>query len=213
MVAEIMAAEATYPGIVDVFSIGKSYGNRDIWAAKISDNVAVDEPEAEILFDALHHAREHMTVEQALYLLRLLSSRYGNDTQVRSLVNDREVYIIFAVNPDGFVYDLTGNPDSPYRAWRKNRQPNAGTTAIGTDLNRNYSYRWACCGGSSGSPSSITYRGPSAFSAPETRAVRDFVNSRVVGGRQQIKTHVTLHTTASWSCGRTATPMPTGRRT
>jgi carboxypeptidase T len=211
MVAEIIAAEAAYPGIVDVFSIGKSYGNRDIWAAKISDNVAIDEPEAEILFDALHHAREHMTVEQALYLLKLLSTRYTNDSQVRALVNDREVYIIFAVNPDGFVYDLTGNSSSPYRAWRKNRQPNAGSTAVGTDLNRNYSYRWACCGGSSGSPSSITYRGPSAFSAPETRAVRDFVNSRVVGGRQQIRTHVTLHTNGElvlWPYGYTYANRP-----
>ena len=211
MVAEIMATEAAFPGIVDVFSIGKSYGNRDIWAAKISDNVAVDEPEAEILFDALHHAREHMTVEQALYLLKLLSSRYSNDSQVRALVNDREVYIIFAVNPDGFVYDLTGVASSPYRAWRKNRQPNAGTTAVGTDLNRNYDYRWACCGGSSGSPSSITYRGPSPFSAPETRAVRDFVNSRVVGGRQQIRTHVTLHTNGElvlWPYGYTYANRP-----
>ena len=54
----------------------------------------------------------------------------------------------------------------PYCAWRKNRQPNAGTSAIGTDLNRNYDYHWGCCGGSSGSPSSITYRGRTPFSAP-----------------------------------------------
>jgi hypothetical protein len=51
-----------------------------------------------------------------------------------------------------------------------------------------------CCGGPSGSPSSSTYRGPSAFSAPETQAVRNFVNSRVVGGRQQIRVSIDLHT-------------------
>ncbi len=54
------------------------------------------------------------------------------------------------VNPDGGEYDLTG---SPYRAWRKNRQPNAGSSYVGTDLNRNYDYRWGCCGGSSGTRS------------------------------------------------------------
>ena len=48
MVAEIKAAEAARPSIVDVFSIGKSYQGRDIWAAKISDNVATDENEPEI---------------------------------------------------------------------------------------------------------------------------------------------------------------------
>ena len=99
-------------------------------------------------------------------------------------MNSREIWIVFAVNPDGAEYDLTGNP---YREWRKNRQPNSGTTAVGTDLNRNYGYRWGCCGGSSGSKSALTYRGPKAFSAPETQAMRDFMTSRRIGGVQQIK--------------------------
>ena len=64
-------------------------------------------------------------------------------------MDSEEIYIIFDLNPDGFQYDLGGEP---YRAWRKNRQPNAGSSAIGTDLNRNYDYRWGCCGGSSGNP-------------------------------------------------------------
>ena len=65
MVAELNKASPTTPTIVQKFSIGKSYQGRDIWAAKISDNVATDENEPEVLFDALHHAREHLTVEQA----------------------------------------------------------------------------------------------------------------------------------------------------
>ena len=40
-----------------------------IWALKVSDNVAVDEAEPEVLFDAGQHAREHLTVEMALYIL------------------------------------------------------------------------------------------------------------------------------------------------
>jgi carboxypeptidase T len=213
MVAEIKAAETAYPQLVDVFSIGKSYQGRDIWAAKISDNVAVDENEPEILFDALHHAREHMTVEQALYLLRELTTDYATDPLVKSLVDGREIFIVFAVNPDGFEYDLTATTGThaPYRAWRKNRQPNAGSSYVGTDLNRNYGYRWGCCGGSSGSTSAITYRGPAAWSAPEVRAMRDFVASRVIDGRQQIKTHVTLHTNGElvlWPYGYTKTNLP-----
>ena len=65
MVAEIQQAEADFPDIVHVFSIGRSFQGRDIWAAKISDNVAEDEDEREVLIDALHHAREHLTTEQA----------------------------------------------------------------------------------------------------------------------------------------------------
>ena len=123
MVAEIQQAEANYPDLVDVFSIGKSYQGRDIWAAKISDNVHDDESEPEVLIDALHHAREHLTVEQALATLRWLTRDYATDSTVRSLVNGREIFIIFALNPDGMRFDLTGDP---FRAWRKNRQPNAG---------------------------------------------------------------------------------------
>ena len=76
MVAEIQEAEADHPAIVDVFSIGKSYKGRTIWAAKVSDNVATDENEPEVLFDGLHHAREHLTVEQtlAIYTDQLLNA-------------------------------------------------------------------------------------------------------------------------------------------
>ena len=127
---------------------------------------------------------------------------------MRSLVNGREIFIIFALNPDGMRFDLTGDP---FRAWRKNRQPNAGTTAVGTDLNRNYGYKWGCCGGSSGSPSALQYRGASAWSAPETRAFRDFVASRVIDGVQQIKAHITLHTNGElilWPYGYTYRNVP-----
>ncbi len=210
MSAEIHAVASAKPAIVRVFSIGKSYQGTDIWAAKISDNVATDEDEPEILFDALHHAREHLTVEQALYTLHLLADNYGTDAAITNLVNSREVYIIFMLNPDGGGFDLTcGGSHAPYCAWRKNRQPNSGS--YGTDLNRNYDYRWGCCGGSSGTPSSLTYRGPAPFSAPETRVLRDFVNSRVKNGVQQIRAHVTFHTNGQlilWPYGHTKTDIP-----
>jgi carboxypeptidase T len=213
MVADIKAVEAAHPQIVDVFPIGESYQGRTIWAAKISDNVHTDEAEPEILFDALHHAREHLTVEQALYLLHYLANNYASNSTVRHLVDAREVFIIFAVNPDGGEYDLTctGSSHPPYCAWRKNRQPNGGSRYVGTDINRNYGYHWGCCGGSSGSTSSNTYRGRAAWSAPETRVVRDFVNSRVIAGRQQIKAHITFHTNGQfilWPYGYTRTGVP-----
>jgi hypothetical protein len=208
MAAEVQRAETDHPDIVNAFSIGRSHEGRFIWAAKVSDNVKTDEAEPEVFFDGLHHAREHITVEQTLAILRWLSDEYGTNDAVTTLVDTREIWIVFAVNPDGGEYDLTG---SPYRAWRKNRQPNAGTSAVGTDLNRNYDYRWGCCGGSSASRSSDTYRGYKAFSAPETRAVRDFINSRVVGGRQQIKTAITFHSAGEeilWPYGYTRTAVP-----
>jgi hypothetical protein len=90
-------------------------------AVKISDNVATDENEPEVLFTAHQHAREHLTVEMALYLANIFTNDYGTDTQITNLVNGREFWIIPMVNPDGLQYDLSGDP---FRAWRKNRQPN-----------------------------------------------------------------------------------------
>ncbi|HEY0733651.1 MAG TPA: M14 family zinc carboxypeptidase, partial [Herpetosiphonaceae bacterium] len=123
-------------------------------------------------------------------------------------VNSREIYIVFNLNPDGGEYDIaTGS----YRTWRKNRQPNSGSSYVGTDLNRNYGYKWGCCGGSSTSPSSETYRGSSAFSAPETQRMRDFINSRVIGGKQQITTSISFHTYSElilWPYGYTYTDVP-----
>jgi hypothetical protein len=114
------------------------------------------------------------------------------------------------MNPDGAEYDVA---TGAYALWRKNRQPAPGAAAIGTDLNRNWDFQWGCCGGSSPIPSAETYRGPAAFSAPETQLVRDFVNSRVVGGKQQIATAIDFHTYSElvlWPYGyTTADTTPT----
>ncbi len=195
MVSHIQRVAARHPGIVRVFSIGQSYQGRKLWAAEISDNVGTDEGEPEVLFDGLHHAREHLSAEMPIYILDLLTSNYGKKSplgkRITSLVDKRRTWIVFMVNPDGLQHDLTG---APYRSWRKNRQPTPGTSNVGTDLNRNYGYRFGCCGGSSGRPNAFDYRGPRAWSAPEVRAVRDFVNSRVLNGKQRIRTHITFHT-------------------
>ncbi len=188
--------------------IGTSVEGRAIYAVKVSDNVATDEAETEVMFTANQHAREHLTVEMALYVLGQLTSGYGTDARITNLVNSREIWIVPMVNPDGVQWDIaTGS----YRMWRKNRQSNGTGAAVGTDLNRNWGYRWGCCGGSSGSFSSETYRGASAFSAPETRAVRDLVNSRVIGGAQQIKASIDFHTYSElvlWPYGYTFTDVP-----
>jgi hypothetical protein len=215
---EIQAVAAARPGIVRVFSIGQSAHGRELWAAEISDNVGVNEGEPEVMFDALHHAREHLTAEMALYTFHLLTDNYGANgalgQRVTRIVNTRRVWIVFMVNPDGLVWDLGGGPygGGHYRAWRKNRQPTPGSGRIGTDLNRNYGYGWGCCGGSSGSPRSDNYRGPSPWSAPEVRAVRDFVVSRRDPlGRQRIGTHITFHTAGEqvlWPYGYTLTNLP-----
>ncbi len=208
MVAELQQAALDHPAIFSLFSIGTSYEGRTIWAGEISDNVGVEEGEPEVLFTHHQHAREHLTVEQALYTLKMLTDEYGEDPSITALVDTRRIWMVFDVNPDGGEYDIaTGT----YQSWRKNRQPDSGTSYVGTDLNRNWGYRWGCCGGSSTSPGSQTYRGAAPFSAPEIDVVRTFVDSRVVGGVQQITAAIDFHTYAElimWPYGYTFTDVP-----
>ena len=108
MSAEVKAVADAHPDIVQRFSIGKSYQGRELWAVKISDNVAVDEDEPEVLFDGLHHAREHISLEMTLAIYHWLVDGYGSDPTITNLVNNREIWIVFAVNPDGAEYDISG---------------------------------------------------------------------------------------------------------
>ncbi len=211
-VDEIRAVAAAHPAIIQLFSIGHSYEGRQLWAAKISDNVALDEDEPEALFVGHYHAREHLTVEMILYILHMLADEYSvpGHEQITQLVDSREIFLIFDLNPDGGEYDIIGDA---YHFWRKNRQPNAdGST--GTDPNRNHSYRWGG-DGSSDVPGSDVYHGPAPASAPEVAAIESFVNSRVVGGAQQISVAITFHTYGElvlWPYGYTYDDLPEDMR-
>ena len=169
---------SAYNGIFDVFSIGTSIEGRDIWAFKISDNVTVDEDEAEALFIANHHAREIMTVNIVMMFADTLLSGYGSDPQITDFVDNREIFFVPMMNPDGHVYVQQNHGGSPGNWWRKNRRLNENFT-YGVDLNRNWGYQWGYDEiGSSSNPGSIVYRGAAPFSEPETQAVRDLVNQR-----------------------------------
>ena len=155
MMADINSVIAAHPNIVSKQSIGQSYEGRTIWVIKISDNVSVDQNEPEVLMESLHHAREHLVVEQALELIHLLADNYSTNPstdlqrRVSAIVNSTETWIVPMVNPDGAEYDISGGQ---FHNWRRNRQPVPGTNTIGIDLNRNWGYMWGCCGGSSGTP-------------------------------------------------------------
>jgi carboxypeptidase T len=166
--ADMLALQSKYPSIVRVFVLGDSWEKRHIYAMKISDNVAVDETEPEVLFLGCHHAREWISVEVPFLLGKYLAENYATDPDVRRLVDSAEIWIVPLVNPDGLEYTI-----HVYRYWRKNRR-DLGGGQFGVDINRNYGYQWGVDNvGSSGNAASDIYRGPTAFSEPETRAIRD----------------------------------------
>jgi carboxypeptidase T len=209
MVADVSAMARAHPDLVDLFSIGRSFQGATLLAARVSQDVRVDHGRPEALFDGLHHGLEHMSLEMTLQILHWLVDGYGRDPSITRLLQTRAVDIVFAVNPDGAMYDIQGGV---FHRWRKNRQPGP-RGVIGTDLNRNYADHWGCCGLVSANPSSPFYRGRFAFSAPETRALASFVRSRVVGGHQRIAVAITFHTSGRlilWPYGYTHAPLAAG---
>ena len=167
-----------YPNITSLYSIGKTLEGRDIWCLEITDNPEVDEGEPSVFYMGLHHAREWPTLEICLYVANNLTSNYGVDPDITNVVNNRRLWIVPCVNPDGYHWDHDLGHD-----WRKNRHyfPEFGT--YGVDLNRNYG--GSCSGNPWGSwgaivsnfighhSSSSTYCGPSAMSENETQAIRN----------------------------------------
>ncbi|WP_438710507.1 M14 family zinc carboxypeptidase [Aquimarina muelleri] len=163
-----------YPQLITVkSSIGTTVQGRSIYMVKISDNADTDENEDEMLFTSIHHAREPIGLSQNLFYMWYLLENYNSNPEIKTLVDNTELYFIPIVNPDGYIYNQQTNPNGG-GYWRKNRRNNGGS--YGIDLNRNYGYQWAAPGGSSSSPSSDQYHGPSKFSEPETQAMRDFTN-------------------------------------
>ncbi len=188
--AKLDEMKTNYPNLVTAkSSIGTSIEGRPIWMVKISDNPDINEPEPAAYFDGLHHAREPLSMAVAINYMFWLLENYDTDPQVKFLVDNRELYFVPVVNPDGYVFNETTDPNGG-GLWRKNRNTNGGGCS-GVDLNRNYGFGYAANGScSSTDPCSGTYRGSGPFSEPETVAVRDFL------ALIQPNTSFSMHSTA-----------------
>lgn len=235
LVTLLLQLNQSYPNLVYVFSIGKTWQNRTIYCIKITNQSVDSSSKQQILIVAEHHAREVITQEAALYFVCYLLSNYGTDLNVRKLLASKEIYVVPCLNPDGMEVALTYNPFQ-----RKNMHPidddndgtadgdiiedmdhdghldcyeidkNLGTNQNpawiildqayegnatsghgvvagyvgdnpgGVDLNRNYDFHFNDTFELSSNvtnPRVEDYKGSAPFSEPETRAVKDLVES------------------------------------
>ncbi len=158
-------------------SVTPSIGGNALQWVRISDNPDSDETEPEILYDAIHHAREPASLSQLIYYMWYLLENYDSDPEIKQIIDNTELYFIPVVNPDGYLYNQKTNPNGG-GMWRKNR-----SNSYGVDLNRNYDYYptgdasssiWGGLGTSTNT-SSPTYAGTNAFSEIETQAMKWFI--------------------------------------
>lgn len=184
MASDMKALAAKYPNLCKLVDLGDSWekkqgkANRDIWGLRIGTGNLASKPGVAFLGE--HHARELVTSEITFMLAEHFLDNYGKDPEVTFAVDNREIWVVPMVNPDGHVLAEAG------KDWRKNTDISYGLTNFGygpegpgVDLNRNYGYSWdKAPAGSSKDPEDATFRGSAPFSEPETQAIKDLLTSR-----------------------------------
>ncbi len=177
MLDQLDSMKAKYPNLISSrqqIDTCHSIEGRPIYWMRISNLPDSDQTtKPQILYTALHHAREPAGLTDMIYYMWYLLENYNSSIEVKALLDNTEMYIIPCVNPDGYIYNETTNPTGG-GLWRKNRRLNADGT-YGVDLNRNYGYNWGYDNvGSSIVTTDDTYRGTAGFSEPEIQATKWF---------------------------------------
>ncbi len=172
-IAEYDSLLAEFPNIVRKEIIGSSCEGREIYLYEFG-NPNTSKESADVLLTALHHAREPASGMALLYFIKNLLDGYKNhDSTAEYLINNRNIFVVPIVNPDGYCYNEQNYPMGG-GMWRKNRRK-VSENAYGIDLNRNYGpYKFwdSPVGGSSDNPRIDNYRGTAPFSEPETQAIK-----------------------------------------
>ncbi|KAI1158786.1 hypothetical protein F5B18DRAFT_639617 [Nemania serpens] len=195
--------QAVFPKNSELIVAGKSFEGRPLQGIHLWGKSGKDKKPA-IFFNGNVHAREWITSKVVEYILYQLIDGYNKkDKLVQKVLDNYDFYVLPVVNPDGFVYTQTTD-----RLWRKNRQTRSNTTAVGTDINRNWAVGFGG-DGSSPNPSSETFSGFTAHDTPETAALAAYAGKlRDLHG---IKLYVDWHSYSQvilLSYGYTCTEFP-----
>lgn len=197
VLAELQQIATDHPDICQLIDMGDSRGKEysmagnsqynnyahDIWVLKVSDNVLTEEDEPSVYFMGAHHAREPLSTEVAMTVLRHLINNYGTDDAVTQAINTKQIWFAPMVNADGHEVVVDEQLDL---WWRKNIRDNnengqldqasGGSYPDGVDPNRNYGFEWGLTG-STNNPTEQTYHGPGPFSEPEVASMKKLLDS------------------------------------
>ena len=198
--ADLLALVAQHPQDARILQLPhRSREGRSVLGIEIAQNVNAVDGRPVWYMDGLHHAREWPSGENTIMFGFELLENPGNDERIAGLFRETRTILVPVVNPDGFSWSRQTPTTSNYYGslalavsgqadyWRKNRQgvtealqvpvAQRNPTAVGVDVNRNYSARWGG-GGASSSNADQTYRGAAPLSEPEPRNVAELLRAR-----------------------------------
>lgn len=211
---------ATFQSIGSAWAKSKGRDGFDLYVLKITkNNGKTDKPK--LLINSAIHAREYTTAATALQFARELLSNTGKDADVDWMLEQNEVHLVLHTNPEGRKIAETGV------SWRKNiNDQQCASSTYGVDLNRNFSFGWNNVpndGGSSSNSCNITYRGSTAGSEPEVKALEAYARKLFADKRGPARTdaapadtsgiHIDLHSYSElvlWPWGEDERVAPNG---
>jgi len=173
------AAQAN-PSFVRFVQIGLTYENRTVYGLSIS-KAPMGAPQ--IYVDGGIHAREWISPAVVQYLIGQFVN-HSSDPRIGNYLSKIEWTFVPVWNADGYSYTWTNDPN-----WRKNRQPNKGSTCVGTDICRNFAAGWGIPDGSSSDPCKDDYHGLGPWSAPEAAFFRDYAMKNL----PRLKGYINFH--------------------
>ncbi|NWG10182.1 hypothetical protein HXY33_00260 [Candidatus Bathyarchaeota archaeon] len=101
IVDTLVFLNTSYPNIVDVFSIGRSWQNNDIYCIRLT-NESNSDSKPKVFFVGYHHAREPISAELPLYFAIEAATSFGIDETQTHMLNYSEIYIVPMLNVDAF---------------------------------------------------------------------------------------------------------------
>jgi len=181
--ARVEAAVANSGGAATLEQIGTSVEGRPIKAVRMR-GAGWSSGDARVVVDFELHAREWIASMSGVYAVEMATQKARDDP---SWLAGMELVMVPMANPDGLIYSETSN-----RMWRKNRAINSGSSCRGVDLNRNWDPDWAGRESTSSNRCSDIYYGPSAFSEPETQAVKGVIDEGPVAVHLDVHSYTEL---------------------
>jgi hypothetical protein len=116
------ALNTTYAAIFELTTAQSEFGLTDckdeykIWIIRITnEDMGFNKPE--VLYIGGHHGNEDVGIETAYYFAEWLVTSYETDEHVQYLIDNREIYIMPAINPWGWENGVRedGNGEDPNR--------------------------------------------------------------------------------------------------
>ena len=163
--------ESRNPNLASWIDIGDSWSGKYDIMVLVLTNKSVTQDKPKVLITSGLHGSEMPSVELALRLAQYLIKNHSTNPDT---LNNNEVHLVLQSNPDGRKKSEQGY------LWRKNLNSSCSYDYYdryyhkGTDINRNFPFKWNCCGGSSSDPCHKRYHGTGPNSEPETKALVNY---------------------------------------